>query len=835
MALFQPTNITPSTFAGIGSGTVAANDNVSISWQVNGNSPMTGFDIVIYPNTGNASTDATIVHATGLITIDDFYPTDNEGNPQRYTYSPNNTTWTSWGLSDGNQYRMQIIQYWAKNSAELGTKSVRQYALSVFNTRTFPTLVIDNFISPIASVSHTFTATYSQAQEDTIDYVRWLLTDNSDGVILEDTNYVSTQVLSFTYNRFRTDHAYTISCMVQTSSGIVVEASADFSVSYVSTESSGDITLSCIPNNDAAYLKFGKAVSIPGTSTGSYSIGAGVLSLENGGSVAWNTVGDASMNFATPYKLMWSGRCDYTKTQISDTDSFSITTNSQTTISTEKTIDSSSWSISGNRPNRRFFFAGVAPGSISSISVVSWTDFPTQPVIAFKGDLYSVTAQEGIAVPVNPTVILSIKCYAYANTVTRNISAGRLLTARITNVSNPAVSATISKTDDSYTVFCTSYTAGATANITVSRTYLAYSYVFNGDMLQVNTNAIALSQTNGFLTLKVNDTTTLNISIPEAAYEARLLLTKSGATLDLFDGTNLLASHSAELTDHQSNITSLTLNGVQKCNWLAVGTDSYDVSDFDDITFTPTWGSSTEFYATFEFDLEAGTLSSTQSSTAIALYRQNIDTGTLNFLFETTSVIQAIKDYGVQSKTRYSYVLFYITNGLYSAAVVSNGNYCKQFQAYTLIEATQDTTYPEVYHVVQTWRFGANLSVGAVSNNNMPNMLTNFTGYRIKQASSRIGRSGTLQSLLSTPQNRAYADSVTEMERLYKASLSNNTFFLKDMKGNLYMVAISAPITQTQNLKPKEIPVTVSITWEEVGEAAGLSIIQTPSDVGWTE
>ena len=71
------------------------------------------------------------------------------------------------------------------------------------------------------------------------------------------------------------------------------------------------------------------------------------------------------------------------------------------------------------------------------------------------------------------------------------------------------------------------------------------------------------------------------------------------------------------------------------------------------------------------------------------------------------------------------------------------------------------------------------------------------------------------------------------MERLFEASHSLNSFFLKDMKGNLYRVSISAPIVQEVNIKTKEEQVTVSIPWKEIGSTEGLDLIQLPTDPGW--
>ena len=53
------------------------------------------------------------------------------------------------------------------------------------------------------------------------------------------------------------------------------------------------------------------------------------------------------------------------------------------------------------------------------------------------------------------------------------------------------------------------------------------------------------------------------------------------------------------------------------------------------------------------------------------------------------------------------------------------------------------------------------------------------------------------------------------------------------MKGNLYMVGISNPIEQTINISSTKQEVTISIPWEEIGDASNISIIQTPLDEGW--
>ena len=196
------------------------------------------------------------------------------------------------------------------------------------------------------------------------------------------------------------------------------------------------------------------------------------------------------------------------------------------------------------------------------------------------------------------------------------------------------------------------------------------------------------------------------------------------------------------------------------------------------------------------------------------------------------STITSFKDFGIVPSKKFFYKVYNAYDGSYLTYEDSN-EISPYDTAYYLIEGSQTADEPNIFHVLRYWKFGNNISAGSVSNNNTPNWLTNFTGYRLRQASSRRGRSGTLQALLSNVSNVSYADTSDFMDSLYVASLSRNTFFLKDTKGNIYKVAISAPITQTINTKTNVQEVTVSIPWEEIGTMKNVALIQTSEDANW--
>lgn len=280
-------------------------------------------------------------------------------------------------------------------------------------------------------------------------------------------------------------------------------------------------------------------------------------------------------------------------------------------------------------------------------------------------------------------------------------------------------------------------------------------------------------------------------------------------------------------------ITSLKLTGKQACDWLYIGNGDIDI----DGAFSPKWTEDTLFLADFSSErdaLQAGTFAS-GGSIVNALYRIDEGDNALKPIYSAPTNINRLKDYGLRSGKSYAWELFYLDGDNVYSTPIKSSEVCKQLKVYSLIEASQDKDFPNVYHVVKVWRFGNNLSVGGISNNNTPNWLTNFTPYRLRQPSSRLGQSGTLQALLSN-YNRSenfYKDTVEMMDELKQASASLNTFFLKDMKGNLYMVGISGPITQTVSLKSKIQEVTISVPWEEVGDATNVSLIQLPTDEGW--
>ena len=249
--LFQPSNIYPSTFSGIGAGTVDVTQGLNVSWQVNGDTPMTAYQIKIYQN----DTDSTLMYDSGKQTVTPaFEPHDRFGNPTFFNTLISAASMSSAGIVNGYQYgyKMLITQWWSADD------NVEQTSASVFITRSTPTLVIDAIPSPVTSNSITITATYTQDEGDPISTVEWVFAQaGNESTPIKETGAISTQVLSFDADGLITGNTYSIMCNIVTSNGM--EASTgfiQFNVSYPSITGDIGCQVAQMKNSSAVYLSW---------------------------------------------------------------------------------------------------------------------------------------------------------------------------------------------------------------------------------------------------------------------------------------------------------------------------------------------------------------------------------------------------------------------------------------------------------------------------------------------------------------------------------------------------------------------------------------------------
>lgn len=309
MALFQPTNITPSSFSGLAAGTVDMTQDLTVSWQVNGSSPLVAYEIVFMQN----DTASTIVLDTGKVDLDaPFYGVNYKGEIQYFSAVITAQEMAGASMTNGyaNGYKMQITQWWSAD------ESIAQTSASYFITRKAPTLTMTAIPVTIQSKSYQFSAAYAQEQGDTVEWMQWQiqLTGSGDVTILDTGKIYGTAEIKLDYDGFLTGSSYMVQCTVQTENGIEVSTGwLAFNVEYNSSILDNKATACALCATDSVEVTLPPSVYIMGVATGDYSytqdeFGKNLLVLSSADdSVTWNEANTKPLSIAIPYTLVISG------------------------------------------------------------------------------------------------------------------------------------------------------------------------------------------------------------------------------------------------------------------------------------------------------------------------------------------------------------------------------------------------------------------------------------------------------------------------------------------------------------------------------------------------
>lgn len=288
----------------------------------------------------------------------------------------------------------------------------------------------------------------------------------------------------------------------------------------------------------------------------------------------------------------------------------------------------------------------------------------------------------------------------------------------------------------------------------------------------------------------------------------------------------------------QQRISSAQLQGKQTCNYFTIidGDGSNIAENLTDYTWEPEWDNVNyivDLLANFNYGIDGGT--ATQTGTGFRIYRRKSD-GTENIELATLpSTTLSLRDYGIKSNECYIYDFYvYDANGAFMGVRSTEAMPLKrQFKRFSLL-STQYNESDKCYHVVKEYQFSCNIQDMTVSNNSNKSYVQNFTPFPTVFQSTANYSSGTLQALIGfvDPKSYKYWDSTQLMDELNALSTTTNTLFLKDMKGHLWMVDVGT-VQMTATQKTREMQVTISLPWTEIGDASDVSIIQTPDDEGW--
>lgn len=208
--LYQPTNIIPSSFAGPGNDLIDATDGMTVSWQVNGDSAMTGYALTICRNDA-ASTE---LYASGTVVLSaPFYGRDGNGNVQRYSVPLSAAALSASGIVNGyeNGYKLTIRQYWGANSY------IDQTSASFFLAQDKPIVSITT--TEIHGAVGTLEGTCVQAQQTPLYWVRWTATEESSGALAFDSGRLFTQKLAYEFDGWLDGTTYSVTLEYQMQNG----------------------------------------------------------------------------------------------------------------------------------------------------------------------------------------------------------------------------------------------------------------------------------------------------------------------------------------------------------------------------------------------------------------------------------------------------------------------------------------------------------------------------------------------------------------------------------------------------------------------------------------
>lgn len=292
---------------------------------------------------------------------------------------------------------------------------------------------------------------------------------------------------------------------------------------------------------------------------------------------------------------------------------------------------------------------------------------------------------------------------------------------------------------------------------------------------------------------------------------------------------------------YQSPITSVEVFGKQKIDFIQVFSSDISQDSLNHIVSTheeynAEYSPETLFLADFKNGLNAGTLPSDEPLSGFAVYRRHGEVGSLLHLADIPLSQTTLYDYGaVCNQGDYTYYIFPIGTEIYaSTPLISNAvNPC--WWNWTVLECEPIDGH---YSVVAEYDFGKNLSTDAMSNNNTPSILQNFTQYPTVQRSPQNYKSGSLQSLIGIikigeDMQMRYEDTIAQRDAIFNLSTTKNALFLKNRKGDLIEISVSSPITMQTMDESASQAQTVSLPWVEIAPADAASIVAftIPKDV----
>lgn len=284
----------------------------------------------------------------------------------------------------------------------------------------------------------------------------------------------------------------------------------------------------------------------------------------------------------------------------------------------------------------------------------------------------------------------------------------------------------------------------------------------------------------------------------------------------------------------------ITLYGNQTCDYLYMKNTPATEAEFGDVDAEPTeWKTDTLLFAKFNKDLAAGNSTLTDSIVGYEVRRKKGASpyteyvGTIKESLEEIKPQKYIIDYAAKNKSDYTYYLYPATIESGSGIILSPSvtDEVNTDWGYWSLLVVDETEEENVFYLNKIFKFELNLTTGDRNNNAQVSVIPNFTKYPTVQYGMSNYWTGNLTALCGyiSCNDTEYIQTPDMINELKDLTSDTRRKFLKDMDGDIWEVKITAPIGISTNDSTLQRVKTANLSWSEVGEASGISIINNPA------
>lgn len=277
-------------------------------------------------------------------------------------------------------------------------------------------------------------------------------------------------------------------------------------------------------------------------------------------------------------------------------------------------------------------------------------------------------------------------------------------------------------------------------------------------------------------------------------------------------------------------INKIEASGAQTLDYIWVTNTNMNAeweSVLNHISYEPYWDINTQLLAKFNHSLNAGNAGDEAGNTLQGwkVYRQNVEGSTLKYVKTLEPSEIFLVDYNTEWGQSYIYYLFPdYAEAMGSPFISKEVKACWVDWILLLCREEKENEFA----VEESFLFQLNVNSGQMNNNADVNVYKTYGKYpRVVKGQSNY-LSGQLSSLVGymgeTNGELQYIEKISLIERLRSLNTDPRRKFLKDKKGHVWEVELTAPSTFEYMENVTGQPVTGGIAWTEVASTKDVSI-----------